>query len=96
MTHPTSQLHAAPSYVSRSDSYFFKFPLPLDTAVLFNLSYPDRHVEASMETVEVANKELKVETRLRNIENRWKEEQLGFVRHRDTEVTYSVIYKLRR
>lgn len=41
-----------------------------------------------METVEVANKELKVETRLRNIENRWKEEQLGFVRHRDTEVTF--------
>lgn len=40
-----------------------------------------------METVEVANKELKVETRLRNIENRWKEEQLGFVRHRDTEVS---------
>lgn len=42
-----------------------------------------------METVEVANKELKVETRLRNIETRWKEEQLGFVRHRDTEVTLS-------
>lgn len=39
-----------------------------------------------METVEVATKELKVETRLRNIEDRWKEEQLGFVRHRDTEV----------
>lgn len=43
-----------------------------------------------METVEVANKELKVETRLRNIETRWKEEQLGFVRHRDTEVTAAV------
>lgn len=45
-----------------------------------------RHVDAAMETVEVATKELKVETRLRNIENRWKEEQLGFTRHRDTEV----------
>lgn len=39
-----------------------------------------------MEIVEVANKELKVETRLRNIETRWNEEQLGFTRHRDTEV----------
>lgn len=39
-----------------------------------------------METVEVANKELKVETRLRNIEDRWKEEQLRFTRHRDTNV----------
>lgn len=39
-----------------------------------------------MEAVEVATKELKVETRLRNIEDRWKEEQLAFVRHRDTEV----------
>lgn len=45
-----------------------------------------KHVEACMEAVEVATKELKVETRLRNIEDRWKEEQLGFVRHRDTEV----------
>lgn len=45
-----------------------------------------RHVEACMETVEVATKELKVETRLRNIGDRWEEEQLGFVRHRDTEV----------
>eukprot|EP00752_Nemacystus_decipiens_P011484 g10196.t1 len=45
-----------------------------------------RHVEACMEAVEVATKELKVETRLRNIEDRWEEEQLGFVRHRDTEV----------
>lgn len=45
-----------------------------------------KYVDACMEAVEVATKELKVETRLRNIEIRWKEEQLGFVRHRDTEV----------
>ncbi|CAM9897062.1 unnamed protein product, partial [Hapterophycus canaliculatus] len=45
-----------------------------------------KYVDACMETVEVATKELKVETRLRNIEDRWEEEQLGFIRHRDTEV----------
>ncbi|CAM9632729.1 unnamed protein product, partial [Ectocarpus sp. 8 AP-2014] len=45
-----------------------------------------KYVDACMEAVEVATKELKVETRLRNIETRWKEEQLSFVRHRDTEV----------
>lgn len=45
-----------------------------------------RHVESSMEIVEVANKELKVEIRLHNIETRWKEEKLRFVRHRDMEV----------
>lgn len=39
-----------------------------------------------METVEVANKELKVESRLRNIKTYWEKEQLGFMRHRDTEV----------
>lgn len=51
-----------------------------------------RHVDASMETVEVANKELKVETRLYNIESRWKDEPLEFVRHRDTEVcTYTIL-----
>lgn len=57
-----------------------------------------RHVDAAMETVEVANKELKVETRLRNIEHVWKEQQLGFIRHRDTEVlsfvtVHSILYK---
>eukprot|EP00904_Undaria_pinnatifida_P003150 jgi/Undpi1/12836/HiC_scaffold_7.g02503.m1 len=61
-------------------------PSDPDLHIAPHLSHHGRHVEASMETVEVANKELKVETRLRNIENRWKEEQLGFVRHRDTEV----------
>lgn len=55
-------------------------------SVPINVFFPSRHVDAAMETVEVATKELKVETRLHNIENRWKEEQLGFVRHRDTEV----------
>lgn len=39
-----------------------------------------KHVEACTETVEVATKELKVETRLRSIEDRWQEEQLEFVR----------------
>ena len=62
-------------------------PSDPDLHIAPHLSHHGRHVEASMETVEVANKELKVETRLRNIENRWKEEQLGFVRHRDTEVS---------
>lgn len=50
------------------------------------VTWTSRHVDAAMETVEVANKELKVEKRLRNIENRWRQEQLGFSRHRDTEV----------
>lgn len=47
-----------------------------------------------METVEVANKELKVETRLRNIENCWEKDQLGFIRHRDTEVLYKSVQRL--
>lgn len=48
-----------------------------------------------METVEVATKELKVETRLRNIENQWGEEQLGFTRHRDTEVKPRKMHRIK-
>ncbi|CAN0303697.1 unnamed protein product, partial [Discosporangium mesarthrocarpum] len=45
-----------------------------------------KHVDVAMEVVEVANKELKVETRLTKIENCWETEELQFTRHRDTEV----------
>ena len=39
-----------------------------------------------MEVVEVANKELKVEAKLKSIEDVWSNMQLEFARHRDTEV----------
>ena len=44
------------------------------------------HVEGVMEVVEVANKELKVEAKLKAIEEGWSTMKLEFTRHRDTEV----------
>jgi dynein heavy chain len=44
------------------------------------------HVEAVLEIVEVANKELKIEAKLTSIEDIWKRLSLDFVRHRDTDV----------
>jgi len=44
------------------------------------------HVEAVSELVHVANEELKVETRLKMIEEFWKNAIFQFVRHKDTEV----------
>jgi hypothetical protein len=39
-----------------------------------------------MEVVEVATKELKVESKLKAIEDAWASMKLEFSRHRDTEV----------
>ena len=44
------------------------------------------HVEAVQEVIEVAAKELKVESKLRIIEDLWNKMELKFDRHRDTEV----------
>ena len=43
-------------------------------------------MEAVTEIIEAATKELKVETRLKSIEDSWLKTELRFDRHRDTEV----------
>ena len=43
-------------------------------------------MDAVLEIVEVANKELKIEARLSNISDVWKSLELKFDRHRDSEV----------
>ena len=55
----------------------------LDDLLVLNLHM---HVEAVSDIVEVANKELKIENRLLNIEESWRKFFLKFDRHRDTEV----------
>ncbi|CAM9358663.1 unnamed protein product [Ascophyllum nodosum] len=44
------------------------------------------YTETCMETVEVANKEMKVQQCMQKIENRWTKEQFGLIRHKDTKV----------
>jgi dynein heavy chain len=55
----------------------------LDDLLALNLH---RHVEAVTDIVEVANKELKIESKLLSIQEVWKNLTLRFDRHRDTEV----------
>jgi dynein heavy chain, axonemal len=55
----------------------------LDHLLSLNLQL---HVESVSEIVEVANKELKIETKLASIEEIWRKFSLQFSQHRDTEV----------
>lgn len=55
----------------------------LDDVINLNLH---RFVDAVLEIVEVANKELKIESKLNAIQDMWKKLELRFDRHRDSEV----------
>jgi dynein heavy chain len=54
----------------------------LDDLLSLNLQY---HVDAVSEIVEVANKELKIESKLNTIEEAWRKFILRFVPHRDSD-----------
>ena len=70
--------------MSTTGTVFDKGPtFCLDDLINLNLY---AHVEAVLEIVEVANKELKIEARLNNIEDTWRSLNLRFDRHRDSEV----------
>lgn len=56
----------------------------LDDLLSLNLQY---HVDAVSEIVEVANKELKIESKLYTIEEAWRKFTLKFIQHRDTELS---------
>lgn len=55
----------------------------LDDLLALNLQY---HVDAVSEIVEVANRELKIESKLLSIEEVWRKFTLKFLQHRDTEI----------
>eukprot|EP00981_Chlorochromonas_danica_P014352 scaffold7822_cov179-Ochromonas_danica.AAC.13 len=55
----------------------------LDDLLALNLQY---HVDAVSEIVEVANRELKIESKLIAIEDAWKKFSLKFIQHRDTDI----------
>lgn len=69
---------------SATQTQFEKGPtFCLDDLLNLNLYH---HVDAVLEIVEVANKELKIEARLNTIAEIWKTLELKFDRHRDSEV----------
>ena len=70
--------------MTTTGSFFERGPnFSLSDLIELNLH---RHVDAVLDIVEMANKELKIETRLNTIEDVWARLKLSFDQHRDTEV----------